>query len=247
MATNRYTHIADDIRRRITTGSLSAGDQLPSETMLARQYSASHVTVREAIQALENEGLILRKHGRGNFVRHTFGRIAYFADYASADTWAADNIAVEVSVRSGEVESGPRLASLLRLPLETLLTEYVYLGHHRGAPCTLARVYVPCDVAKLDAPLASPTTPLGEDIRVRLAEVGVEVTRTVSRVTSRLPDAEEAWTLRIGTGTAVLTIERISVDASGRVVEAALLVLPGHSSEAIYESPAPARDLEATA
>lgn len=85
---------------------------------------------------------------------------------------------------------------------------------------------------------------MGDDIRDRLAEAGVHVANTVSRVTARVPDSEEAWTLRTGTGTAVLAIERVSTDTSGRVVEAALPVLPGHSSEAVFAAAASVGEME---
>ncbi|MGJ3559572.1 UTRA domain-containing protein [Streptomyces sp. INA 01156] len=47
------------------------------------------------------------------------------------------------------------------------------------------------------------------------------------RVSVRLPTPEEASTLRISAALAVLAITRQTADIAGRVVEAALLVLPG--------------------
>jgi GntR family transcriptional regulator len=44
------------------------GDQLPSEPELAAAYSVSRATVREALQSLENEGIVRRVHGSGTFV-----------------------------------------------------------------------------------------------------------------------------------------------------------------------------------
>ncbi|MGW6456291.1 GntR family transcriptional regulator [Streptomyces sp. NPDC055078] len=243
IASNRYTRIADDLRHRIAT-EFSAGDRLPAETELMTLHGVSRPTVREALATLENEGLIVRHHGRGNFVRQTFGQVTYPAD-GMADGQAAVNAAVDISVSHSEVQANARLAALLRVAPATRLTEYVYLSHCMAIPCSVARVYVPCSVADIE-PLGSSRSPLGDDIQDRLSEYGVEIAETVSRVTARLPDAEEAWTLRIGARTAVLAVERVSTDASGRVVEATLLVLPGHSSQAVFAVPVPARDLEGT-
>ena len=241
--TARYAHIADQLRMQIAKGMLSAGDQLPAESELMAGFGASRPTIREALSVLENEGLIMRLHGRGNFVRHTFGQIIYAADSLVADRRAAVNVAMEVNVNVKEIAAGEDLSALLRVPPATALAEYVFLSHYMSFPYAIARVYVPVDVARLDVSEAS-SSPLGEDVLDRLAEAGIQVVNTVSRVTARLPAAEDAWALRIGTGTAVLGVERVSTDLAGRVVEAAFLILPGHSAEAVFTAHATAPDLE---
>ncbi|MEV6757286.1 GntR family transcriptional regulator [Streptomyces sp. NPDC051214] len=245
MGSNRYEFIAGELRQQIATGGFSAGDQLPAESELTKLFGASRPTIRDALSMLENEGLIMRLHGRGNFVRHTSGQITYAADSLSGDRRAAVNAAIEVSVSIRETAAGKELASLLRTPPATALIEYAFLSHHMTFPYALARVYVPCDVARLDIPRAS-GSPLGDEVLDRLEGAGIHVANRASRVTARLPDAEEAWTLRIGTGTPVLGIERVSTNVAGRVVEASLLTLPGHSAEAVFTAHAttPAPDLE---
>ena len=58
-----YRQIAEQIEQRIVGRSLRAGDALPSETDLARQFGVNRSTVREAIRELESLGLLGR--GRG--------------------------------------------------------------------------------------------------------------------------------------------------------------------------------------
>jgi len=58
-----YRQIANAIEQRIVDRSLQAGDPLPSETDLARQFGVNRSTVREAIRELETHGLLGR--GRG--------------------------------------------------------------------------------------------------------------------------------------------------------------------------------------
>ncbi len=58
-----YRQIANVIERRILERSLQAGDPLPSETDLARQFGVNRSTIREAIRELETHGLLGR--GRG--------------------------------------------------------------------------------------------------------------------------------------------------------------------------------------
>jgi GntR family transcriptional regulator len=52
----------------IEDGTFQPGEQLPSESDLAAQLGISRPTLREALQHLERQGLIIRKHGVGTFV-----------------------------------------------------------------------------------------------------------------------------------------------------------------------------------
>jgi GntR family transcriptional regulator, transcriptional repressor for pyruvate dehydrogenase complex len=58
-----YRQIANLIEQRIVDRSLRAGDPLPSETDMARQFGVNRSTIREAIRELEIQGLLGR--GRG--------------------------------------------------------------------------------------------------------------------------------------------------------------------------------------
>jgi GntR family transcriptional repressor for pyruvate dehydrogenase complex len=59
-----YRRIAHVIERRIVERTLRAGDPLPSETDLARQFGVNRGTVREAVRELETQGLIGRGPGQ---------------------------------------------------------------------------------------------------------------------------------------------------------------------------------------
>jgi GntR family transcriptional regulator, transcriptional repressor for pyruvate dehydrogenase complex len=58
-----YRRIANVIEQRIVERALKAGDPLPSETDLARQFGVNRSTVREAVRELETHGLIGRIRG----------------------------------------------------------------------------------------------------------------------------------------------------------------------------------------
>jgi len=63
-----YSQLVSIVKRNISAGTLSTGDLLPSESELCRTFDISRSTVRQAIGALEAEGLVARKQGRGTFV-----------------------------------------------------------------------------------------------------------------------------------------------------------------------------------
>ncbi len=66
-----YSIIAALIRKRIHSGLLSPGERLPSHAALAKKYEVAIVTIRQAIEVLESEGLLRRQQGSGTFVADT--------------------------------------------------------------------------------------------------------------------------------------------------------------------------------
>ena len=63
-----YFQLLSVIKRYISAGLLQPGDLLPSEAEMTRSFGISRSTVRLAMGALEEEGLVTRHRGRGTFV-----------------------------------------------------------------------------------------------------------------------------------------------------------------------------------
>ena len=66
--TRIHEEVVTQVRTLIRQGRLKAGDQLPSERELAETFKVSRTSVREALRALEAQGLIISRTGMGNFV-----------------------------------------------------------------------------------------------------------------------------------------------------------------------------------
>src|SRR5690606_16906495 len=63
-----YLQIVEQIRARIASGDWPAGQELPSIRALAASIKVSVITVKRAYLDLENEGVIVTRHGKGSFV-----------------------------------------------------------------------------------------------------------------------------------------------------------------------------------
>lgn len=65
-------NLSDKVKRSlyeyIDNMDIDQGTKLPSENEIAKSYGVSRVTVRRALDELEQEGIVLRIHGRGTFV-----------------------------------------------------------------------------------------------------------------------------------------------------------------------------------
>lgn len=63
-----YYQLRTLLREQIVSGAYRADDRLPTEAEVVSSYGVSRITVRQAFQSLEEEGLIRREAGRGTFV-----------------------------------------------------------------------------------------------------------------------------------------------------------------------------------
>lgn len=70
----RYQQVADDLRAAIARGDFPAPDAFPTETELCARYQVSRFTVREALRALQGEGLISRRRGSGTIIQPAAAR-----------------------------------------------------------------------------------------------------------------------------------------------------------------------------
>ena len=60
--------VYDQLKENLLSGDWAEGTRIPSESDLCRQFSVSRVVVREALQKLRGEKLIVTRQGLGTFV-----------------------------------------------------------------------------------------------------------------------------------------------------------------------------------
>ena len=65
-----YYQIATDIKHLISKKEFGTTNVLPGEIRLAKTYGVSRTTVRQAINSLKQEGLIVTKRGQGNIIKN---------------------------------------------------------------------------------------------------------------------------------------------------------------------------------
>ena len=63
-----YLQVASALRRRIEEGQWKAGQKISTLEELESEFQVARVTVRQAIDLLQKEGLVQRRQGKGTFV-----------------------------------------------------------------------------------------------------------------------------------------------------------------------------------
>lgn len=66
----RYLDLKNDICKQIYIGTYGDGDHIPSERQLAVDYNVSRITVRKALELMEEEKLIRREVGNGTILQY---------------------------------------------------------------------------------------------------------------------------------------------------------------------------------
>ena len=62
-----YIQIANHLKARISGGEISPGQRLGSNVDLMREYGVGKITVRQALEVLQQEGLVTSRRGKGTF------------------------------------------------------------------------------------------------------------------------------------------------------------------------------------
>jgi DNA-binding FadR family transcriptional regulator len=111
-----YQQVADQLLDLIVSGSLTAGDRLPSEAELSSEFGVSRSTVREALRVLTSRDLVATSRGTagGTFVRTV--EIEQVRDYLHTSLGlmsAAEGISVVDMLEAREILEVPaaRLAA----------------------------------------------------------------------------------------------------------------------------------------
>lgn len=107
----RYLRIAGEIIARIKSGSLNAGDRVPSENEIRAMYQVSNTTARKALAELAKEGWIDQRRGRGSFVGKPFidRNIARITSFTSNMEQMGLKPSTQVLLQKRCLERGKRL------------------------------------------------------------------------------------------------------------------------------------------
>jgi GntR family transcriptional regulator len=106
-----YLQIMEQIRARIAAGDWAAGKELPSIRALAAALNVSVITIKRAYLDLENEGVIVTRHGKGSFVADVNGLAGELQEQKLADhLHAAVQIARQLGLTPDELATRLRRA-----------------------------------------------------------------------------------------------------------------------------------------
>lgn len=226
----KFRRIADDFRTRILSGELRAGDEVPSERVLAAQYEVSRPTATKALALLRTEGFLHSVQGSGTFVADLNVHRRPVDRYARAK-------------RSGRIYSGNERAEIVSAEMIEEPPEHIVRGLAlRGGTAAIRRRRITWDgderiessTSWFSAELASQAPRLLSTERIRTGTVGYveEQTGRVARyardrMTARAAGEEDCAALGLSDSNApVLLVEHIVYDGADSPIEFAEAIYP---------------------
>ena len=212
-----YYQLASILREHIVSGKYLAGDRLPTEEALARDYDVSRITIRQALGDLEKEGFIKREAGRGTFVadRRTFSNT--FRMEGSLEDLISMGQSTTVRVLSlTTIKASASEADFLRLNLGDPLVRCTRLRLHGGTPFSYIINHLPGDIGKHLRPEAWKK---GSILRQIETGLGIRMGDADQTISASPADAHLARLLKTGIGAALLSVDRVVRSVEGRPVE----------------------------
>ena len=228
-----WRQITRELEDEIAGGTLAPGARLPTEAQMAARFAVNRHTVRRALEELQRNGLVRVEQGRGSFVAEDV------LDYA-----ISSRTRFSEWIRRHNKEPSGRLLELRELPAEQSIA--AELGLRAGAkivmlerlgladdrPVNISQHFFPS--ARFPGLLMALREGLG--ISEALAACGLsDYRRQTTRVSARLPTAQEATLLRMPRNRPLLTTENINVDPQGVVVEFGTSRYPTPRVQIVFE------------
>lgn len=254
--TGKVEDLAASIRVDLDKGVPPVGEKLPSEETLCSEHTVSRTTLRRALDILEAEGRVIRRHGVGTFAAEPSRRLVRSPNRYQ---WEQDRVKCSESERANrgttEVDTGADryqlrwrisfeettanldISSTFGVDIgEPVLRRSYVTREVNQSPLSFTKSYLRIsDIAENPDLFLAEKEPWPGGTQHQLFTVGIVLTRITDQVRARRATAQEAQILEIRPDSNVVTLRKVSY-AGDKVVEVADAIWPSSRIELQYET-----------
>ena len=203
-----YQQLAQILREMIESRVLPPGSQVSSEEALMRRFGISRVTVRQALADLVEGGLLVRKQGKGTFVRAPVVADRLEHLHSVREVLQSQGLEPTIDVLRSEIISAPP-AVLKVLHLEegeqVLYMHRIYRVHEE--PILVSQTYLPAGMA----PYISAAEVRAQTIFTVMEEtLHVVVNYAMEKIRAEAAAREYADLLEVKPGFPLLVLDRVT-------------------------------------
>ena len=224
-----YLQLQKRLREAITGAVVDEDEAIPTERDLAEEFGVSRITVRKAVDALVEEGLLTRRRGAGTFVagrrvEKSFSRLSSFSEDMVSRGRSPHSVWIGRS--SGAVT--PEEALSLGLSPGTMVYRFSRVRYADGQSMAIEQSTIPAYcLPSLDA--------VGDSLYDALERTGHRPVRALQRLRAVAFAEDQAEALGVAVGEPGLFIERIGFLADGRAAEFTQSHYRGDSYDVVAE------------
>jgi GntR family transcriptional regulator len=219
MSARRRPSLVEEVRHRLlqelATGELEPGAKLENESDLAERFAVSRSTIREAVRALVDAGLLSRRHGSGTYViaspraRHPLETTVSYTGLIRAAGQEPGEAVLSKEVRAPSDDE----RELLALDDGETVIDVERIRLADGRPIIYSRDRIPARLASQKNSQA-----LERSLYALLAGSGYPVASASARLMPTVATTRLARLLEIKRGTPLLHIDQVDYDPDGKPV-----------------------------
>jgi DNA-binding GntR family transcriptional regulator len=219
MSSRRRPSLVEQVRHGLledlATGKLEPGAKLANESELAERFGVSRSTIREAVRALMDAGLLARRHGSGTYViasprtRHPLETTVSYTGMIRASGHEPGEAVVSKEVRRPADDE----RELLVLDDGEMVVDVERIRLADGRPIIYSRDRIPAQLLS-----GTDSQSLDPSLYTLLARAGHPVTSASAHLMPTVATARLARLLEIKRGTPLLHIDQVDYDHHGRPV-----------------------------
>ena len=208
-----YSQLKELLRTRILDGSYASHSQMPSENELGKIFNVSRITVRQALNDLQKEGLIFKIHGKGTFVAKpkAFQNVSRLQGLAEAMSQMGYEVINQLQSFKF-IPANSIIAERLKIAEGEEIAEIKRVRLINREPVSLVITYVSKNLGKQleKADLAT------RDIFIIIEnDCGIALGHANLAIDAVLAEADLTKALRVEEGSPIMRIERLTHAADG--------------------------------
>lgn len=202
-----YAQLRDRLKQQILEGKLGPHAKLPSESELTAQYEVSRITVRQALNELHREGLIVRVHGKGSFVSQPVVAQDLTQLRGLSESLTGEGRVIHTRLLSHKtVKASETVAQRLGVAVRSPVSELRTVRYLNRSPLSLNHSYVS---EALGERLRKADLANRDLIAIFENDFGMTITRADLSISALTADAAHVKPLGIELGAALLQVERV--------------------------------------
>lgn len=142
-----YIQIKDILRSKIIDGTYQAHQKIPSESEMMKSFGVSRITVRQAINDLQKEGLLFKIHGKGSFVSKPKAsqELTHLQGFGEAMHLLGHETHADV-LHFGLIKASTAIAPKIGVKKEELITEIKRVRYLNYEPISVDYSYLKSDI-----------------------------------------------------------------------------------------------------
>lgn len=208
-----WRRVADSIERDIGAGTYAAGEKLPGEVEIAEAFGVNRHTVRRALAALAERGLVRAERGSGTYVEAP--RLAYplrartrFSEIVGAGGREPRGQLIGATIEPAGRDLARRLGVKPGTPLARI--DSVRLADRTPICVSTNWLVAEC------FPDAGAVYERSRSVTRLLGHYGIrDYRRSATRITAAIAEASDAVRLELALGRPVLIVESVDVAPDG--------------------------------